>query len=151
MEHLASFKEDFFTLLEAGFIAVNQSDQAAATSLFEAASLLDPKNSLSQVGLGYLYLHILEIKKACSYFEAVLKVEPDNQMAKSFFGLCMAMSTDMVTEGEKILEEAAKSPDHLVSNLSKDALHFVEQFVKKEPTPLELMQETRKQNTEDDE
>ena len=60
--HLNKFKDDFFLFLEAGFIAVNQADEDAAVKLFKAAQLLDPQQSLPQIGFGYLHLHKLELK-----------------------------------------------------------------------------------------
>ncbi len=140
MSMLSEFAEDFFLFLESGFIAVNQSDEDSAVKLFQAAMLVDPKNSLSKVGLGYMHLHKLEISKACSYFEEVLKEDPQNEMAKTFLGLALTMSPDKVTEGEKLLFQMEKSSDNLIRNLSTDALSFVDNFVKKEPTPLDLQE-----------
>ena len=50
---LAKYKEHFIVMVEAGFIAVNQADEDSAMKLFKAATLLDPKNLLPRVGMGY--------------------------------------------------------------------------------------------------
>ncbi|MES2273069.1 MAG: SctF chaperone SctG, partial [Chlamydiota bacterium] len=57
------YKDDFFLLLEGGFIAVNQADEDAALKLFRTTELLDPENIMSKIGFGYLHLHKLELKQ----------------------------------------------------------------------------------------
>ncbi len=132
MSDLKNFKEHFVLLLEAGFIAVNQADEDSAVKLFKASELLNPKSTLPKIGLGYLYLHKLELKQSCKMFKEVLEVEPDNEMAKTFLGLAMTFTTDQVSEGEKILSDAATdSSDKQVKTLAETALDFVEKFVKK--------------------
>ncbi len=140
---LTEYGKDFILLAEAGFIAVNQSDEDSAIKLFQAAALLNPENSLPTIGMGYLYLHKLQIKKACDLFEKVLKEEPHNEMVKSFLGLCLVFSSSKVTKGEKILEETLHSGDKMVRNLSESALKFVETFVKKPSSPMERISKTR--------
>jgi len=130
-------KEDFILLLEAGFIAVNQADEASAKRLFNAAAVLDPTSVLPKVGIGYLHLHKLELKQACEIFEGVLKKDPDNEMAKTFLGLTLGFTPKGVTKAEQILENTAKSKDSLIHNLSVSALEFIDKFVKKEPSPYE--------------
>ncbi len=137
MGHLQRFKEDFILLLESGFIAVNQADEDSAVKLFKASQLLDPHNILSKIGLGYLHLHKLELRQACQLFEDVLKKEPDNEMAKTFLGLCLSLSPDAVDKGESLLHQTEKSSDSLIQGLSKTALDFVDKFIKTEPTPVE--------------
>lgn len=132
MKDLAQFKDHFVLLLEAGFIAVNQADEDSATKLFKAAQLLNPKSTLPEIGLGYLYLHKLELKQACKSFKAVLEKEPHNDMAKAFLGLSMTMTADQITEGEKILTDTAShTSDKQVKHLAESALTFVEKFIKK--------------------
>lgn len=132
MEDLSKYDEDFFLFLEAGFIAINQADEDAAVKMFNACELLRPDNSLVQVGIGYLHLHKLELKNAIKCFEEVLAKEPDNEMAKTFLGIAFSLTPDQVTQGEKILEEAAKdSSDSDVKKVANTTLDFVEHFVKK--------------------
>lgn len=135
MKYLKAYKEDFVLMLEAGFIAVNQADEDAATKLFRAAELLDPENVLPKVGFGYLHLHKLELKQACRAFEEVLEKDPHNDMAKAFLGLSMSMQPTTVTKGEKMLESTLKSKDPLVKKLAGTALDFVDRFIKKSPGP----------------
>jgi len=129
------YKEDFILLLEAGFIAVNQSDEDSATKLFKAAALLDPENPLPTIGVGYLHLHKLELRQAVQAFEAVLTKDPHNDMAKAFMGLAMSLQPNSMDKGEKILEQTCKSSDPLIKKLSNTSIDFVERFLKKSPGP----------------
>lgn len=129
------FKDDFYVLLEAGFIAVNQADEDAALKLFKAAEMLDPTNLLPSVGFGYLHLHKLELAQAVKRFEEALKKEPNNDMAKSLLGICMSLSPEMMVQGEKILAQTMKSKDPSIKELSHTAIDFVEKYVKKPSGP----------------
>lgn len=135
MSVLKKHKEDWLLFTEAGFIAVNQADEDAAKKLFSAGELLNPENTLPQVGFGYLHLHKLELKQAVKAFEEVLDKEPHNEMAKAFMGICISMMPNASAKGEKILEQTLKSKDPLIKNLSNTAIDFVEKFVKKSPGP----------------
>ncbi len=130
------YKEDFILLAEAGFIAVNQADEDAALKLFKAAEILDPKNVLPKIGFGYLHLHKLELKQAVKYFDEVLELDPQNDMAKAFKGLSMSMMPNTVDKGEKILEQTLKSKDPAIKQLAGSAIDFVERFIKKNPGPV---------------
>ncbi|MFA5250058.1 MAG: hypothetical protein WC371_01445 [Parachlamydiales bacterium] len=138
MQQMAKYKKDFALFLEAGFIAINQMDEAAATRLFNAAALLNPENTLTEIGKGYLQLHLLNLKGAAAHFEKVLKQEPDNEMAKTFLGVTLSWQPAETIKGEKILEETANSRDPAVKKISKTAIDFVETFVKKKPSPAEI-------------
>lgn len=134
---LQKYKEDFLLFLEAGFVAINQADEDCAVKLFKACQLLNPKNTLSKIGMGYLHLHKLELKQAINFFEEALKEEPKNEMAKAFLGIAMTMTPTKVSAGEKLLMETNKSPDKMVKQLSNTALDFVDKFIKKESSPIE--------------
>ncbi len=129
------YKEDFILLAEAGFIAVNQADEDSALKLFRAAELLDSKNILPKIGMGYLHLHKLELKQAVKSFEDVLEIDPHNDMAKAFMGLCLSMMPNTVGKGEKMLEQTLKSKDPAIKKLADSAIDFVEKFIKKTPGP----------------
>lgn len=129
------YKEDFILLAEAGFIAVNQADESSAVKLFKAAEVLDKKNILPKIGMGYLHLHKLELKEAIKQFDGVLKEDPKNEMALAFKGLCLSLTPNMTNKGEKILEKTMKSKDKQIKNLSESAIDFVEKFVKQSPGP----------------
>ncbi|MBI5272954.1 MAG: SctF chaperone SctG [Chlamydiia bacterium] len=131
------YKEDWLLFTEAGFIAVNQADEDAALKLFKAAELLHPDNTLPKVGFGYLHLHKLELKRAVKVFEEILEKEPNNEMAKTFLGICLGLMPNMVERGEKILEQTKKSHDPMIKTLASTAIDFVEKFVKKAPGPAE--------------
>ncbi len=132
---IKKYTEDFILFAEAGFIAVNQADEDAALKLFRAAELLDHENVLPKIGFGYLHLHKMELKQAVKYFEEVLEIEPKNDMAKAFMGLCLSMQPNSTTKGEKILEQTLKSKDPLVKEMAGTAIDFVERFIKKPAGP----------------
>lgn len=135
-QHLQKYKEHFILFGEAAFIAINQADEDAAIKLFKAAELLQPDNILPKIGMGYLHLCKLELKQAAKLFEEILVKDPHNEMAKAFLGLSMSLNPKDIDKGEKVLEESAKEArDPMIKDLAKNALDFVEKFVKKTPTP----------------
>ncbi len=144
MEDLSHFNQDFVLFLECGFIAVNQTDEDSAEKLFEASHLLRPENLMPEVGYGYLHLMKLELKQACAKFEKILKEEPDNHMAKALLGLSLCFTPKGVSKGEKYLHDAHRSHDKGVKKLSESAMEFVDNFVKKAPTPAQVQKPKKK-------
>jgi hypothetical protein len=139
MESLHDYQDSFILLTEAGFIAVNQTDEDAATKLFEAASMLKPHHMLPKIGMGYLHLCKLELKQACQLFRDVLAKDPHNEMAQAFLGLSLSLSPTETAKGEHQLEETAKkAKDPMIKTLAISALDFVERFVKKPGSPMHL-------------
>lgn len=135
---LEPYKEHYVTMIEAGFIAVNQSDEDSAIKLFKAADLLTPGNFMSQLGIGYLHLCKLELKQSCKIFSDVLEKDPNNEIAKAFLGLSLSLNPKEVDKGTEILKEADKgTKDPFLKNLTGNALSFVDKFIKKSPTPSE--------------
>ena len=128
---LENFKDKFVLFLEAGFIAVNHADEDSAQKLFAVSKMLKPESTLNQVGFGYLHLCKLELKMAEAYFKKVLEIDPVNDMARTFLGVTLSLSPKEGAEGEKLLTEMAKSGNEESKKLSKDALDFVDTFVKK--------------------
>lgn len=136
MGQLEKFKQDYILMAEAGFIAVNQTDEDSAVKLFNAATLLDPTSLLPKIGMGYIHLVKLELKQAIKIFEEVLAVDPKNETAKAFLGISLSLNPTECAKGEKVLEEMTKNAQEpMVKNLSITALEFVEKFVKKAPSP----------------
>jgi hypothetical protein len=149
MANLQNFKDHFILLCEAGFIAVNQADEDAASKLFKASELLKPENTLPTLGKGYMHLMKLELNQACKLFDQVIAKEPTNEMAKAFLGLSYALTSSDVSKGEHLLEETAeKSKDPQVKKLADTALDFVEKFIKKSPSPVEKPTEKKKKKKE---
>ncbi len=145
MANVKEFEDHFILLCEAGFVAVNQADEDAATKLFKASELLKPENTLPKVGQGYMHLMKLELKQACKLFDEVIAKEPSNDMAKAFLGLSYSLTATELEKGEKLLEDTAKkAKDGQVKKLSEAALEFVEKFIKKAPSPLEKPPEKKK-------
>ena len=139
MEDLTKYDDDFFLFLEGGFIAINQADEDSAVKLFKVCELLRPDNPLIKTGLGYLHLHKLELKAATEYFNEVLKTHPEDEMAKTFLGIALALTPKQTVEGEKLLEESLKSSsDPHIKKVAGTSLDFVERFVKKAPGPAEV-------------
>ncbi|MFA6118436.1 MAG: hypothetical protein WCT85_03005 [Parachlamydiales bacterium] len=144
MSIIDEFKKDFLLFVEAGFIATNQTDEDSTIKLFKAAAVLDKTNPLIKIGEGYLSLHKLELKNAIASFEEVLKKDPNNQMAKVFLGIAESLSPKEMLKGEKVLQETSKSPDKGIKKLSGMALDFVDKFLKKEPSPVEVKKKGKK-------
>jgi len=138
MKTLKDFKEDFILFLEVGFIAVGQSDETSSLSLFKCCELLDPQNLLSKVGKGYLHINKLELKEAIQDFEAVLKQDEKNEMAKTFMGLSYSLMPNGTDKGYQILLEMTKSKDEAIKKLAQTSLDFVDRFIKKHPGPAEV-------------
>jgi len=136
---LEKYKQDFATLMEAGFVAVNQYDEDAATKLFKAAELLSPSHPFPKIGFGYMHLCKLELTQAAKMFNDVLAKEPANDMAKAFLGLTLSFNPKEVSKGETVLKEVGKTTkDPLIKDLTKSAIDFVEKFVKKAPSPAQV-------------
>ena len=147
MSQLSKYKDQFILLVEAGFIAVNQADEDAAMKLFRASELLNPSNTLPKVGMGYMHLCKLELKQACKLFDEVLAKEPDNEMAKAFLGLSLALTPNEVAKGEKMLEATAqKSKDPTIKGLASTAVDFVDRFVKKAAMPMQAAPKEKKKH-----
>ncbi len=132
MQDLTPYKDNYIHFVEAGFIAINQGDEDSSLKLFKAAALISPENTLPKIGFGYLHLCKLELKQACKYFNEVLEKEPQNEMASTFLGLSLCLSSSEVSEGEKKLETVVKTAsDASIKNLAESTLNFVEKFIKK--------------------
>ncbi len=132
------YKEDFFLLLEAGFMAVNSADEDSAIKLFKASEVLDPKSTFPRIGYGYMHMCKLELKQASLIFSDIAEKEPENEMARTFLGICMSMSPNEMTKGETILTASAtKAGDPEIRKLASTAMDFVDNFVKKAPSPME--------------
>lgn len=131
MTDLSKYNEDFFLFLEGGFIAINQADEDAAVKLFNACKLLQPKNFLIKIGIGYLHLHKLELKSACQYFQEVLQEDPNNDIAQALLAISLSFTPDKTAKGEKILTKLSQtSSDTQVKNVANTALNFIDNFIK---------------------
>ena len=145
MTTLQDFEQQFILLCEAGFIAVNQFDEDAATKLFKASQLLSPNNTLPQIGFGYMHLCKLELRQACEMFEKALQKEPHNEMAKTFLGISLSFLPNELNKGEKMLDEISQQArDAHIKTLADTAIDFVEKFIRKSPTPVQPQPPTKK-------
>jgi hypothetical protein len=124
--------KDFFLFLEAGFVAVNNTDEDSALKLFMAAQTLRPDNVFPKIGYGYMHMCKLELKAAEEMFSSVMKTQPDNEMSHAFLGICKSMMPNKVSEGEKILDDLAKkTADKEIKELVSRSHEFIDQFIKK--------------------
>jgi len=131
-QRLQDFKEDFALLIEAGFVAVKQLDETSATRIFNAAQVMSPNSSAPQIGLGYIALNKLELKRAALIFEKVLEKEPQNYLAQTFLGMCYLLTKPKRKKGEKLVKEAMeKSQDPTIKNLGNLTLEWSEKELKK--------------------
>jgi lipopolysaccharide biosynthesis regulator YciM len=126
-DKMADFKEDFALLIEAGFIAVKQLDEISATRIFNAAQVLSPSSTAPQIGIGYIALNKLEVKEAVRIFTAVTQIEPENDLAKTFLGICYLLTKGKQKKGEKMIQEAMQqTTDATIKNLGSIALEWAE-------------------------
>jgi tetratricopeptide (TPR) repeat protein len=133
---LEDFKEDFPLLIEAGFVAVKQLDETSARHLFHAAKLLNPESTAPDIGIGYIALNKLEVKEATGIFEKIVKIEPDNQLAKTFLGISYLLTKAKRKKGEEIINQAIKeTSDETIVNLGNIALEWAEKDLKKLKSP----------------
>jgi hypothetical protein len=86
MATLQDFKADLPLLVETALIAIKQGDEESAKKLFSAVGVLDPKNTIRQLGFGLISLHKMELPQAMNYFQEILGVEPKNYRAMAFLG-----------------------------------------------------------------
>lgn len=131
------FGKDFALLVEAGFIAVKQLDESSATRLFHAAQVLNPTSTAPKIGLGYISLNKLELKKAVHAFEEVIKIEPSNMLAQTFLGMCFLLNKAKRKQGETlILQAIEKTDDSTIKKLGTMSLEWNEKELKKSKSPL---------------
>lgn len=139
MEDLSKYHEDYFLFLEAAFVSINQADEDSAVKLLKTCETLQPDNPLIKIGFGYLHLHKLELKQACSYFEEVLAANPNQEMAKVFLGIALSLTPDQTAKGEKLLTTSImESHDAQIKKVANTTLDFVDQFVKTNSGPADV-------------
>ncbi len=133
---LEDFKNDFSLFIEAGFVAVKQLDEISANRIFAAAQMVSPNSTAPQIGLGYIALNKLDLKEAVRHFDNVVKKEPDNNLAKTFYGICLLLNKQKRAEGEKLIREIiAKSDDPTIKSLGEIALVWAEKDLNKMKAP----------------
>ena len=134
MEHFKEFQKDFGILIESGFIAVKQGDEDSASKLFNASKTLNPDHSAPDIGLGYIHLSKLEIKKAKEIFQKVIDKEPNNYLALTFLGLCLMLGKTDMAKGENLVNKALNnSDDPAIQHFAQTVLTWKKEFFNKEP------------------
>lgn len=136
-EMLAEFKEDFALLIEAGFVAVKQTDEMSASRIFQAAQALNPTSVAPQIGMGYIAINKMEIKEATRIFESITQQEPENDLAQTFLGICYLLTKGKQKKGEKTVKDVLeKTTDVTIKNLATLSLEWAEKdLLKKSKAP----------------
>lgn len=135
-DKLAEFKEDFALFIEAGFIAVKQLDESSAARMFSAAQVLNPNHAAPKIGMGYIALNKLEVKKATEIFEEVTAAEPTNWIAQTFLGICFLLTKPKRKKGEKLIREAMEKTTYpSVKHLGEISLQWAEKDLYKSKSP----------------
>lgn len=124
---LDQFQDDFSLFIEAGFVAVKQLDEVSANRLFHAAHLLQSKSVAPNIGMGYIALNKLEIKRATEIFTEVLQMEPDHHLAQTFLAICHLLKKASRDQGKAELKKIEQSTDDpTIVNLCKTSLKWAE-------------------------
>jgi hypothetical protein len=136
MTDLSTFQEDFVLLLEAGFVAINQSDEDAATKLFHAAQLLNKESTAPKIGLAAIALHKLELKRSTKLLEEIVQKEPQNIRASCLLGISYLLSNKNIDEGERRLKEASEhGEDPATRKLGHLWLEVLDKGIRKSDSP----------------
>ena len=137
LELTSEFQEDFALLIECGFIGAKQLDEISSTRIFQACQLISPTSVAPQIGLGHIALSKLEIKKATDIFEKVVELEPANELATCFLGVCFLLSKDKLKKGETLINGVIeKTSDETVKNLGKLCLEWSKKDLSKKSSSL---------------
>ena len=83
-------------------------------------------------------------------FLSALKMDPDNELAKSFLGICKSMMPGKTSEGEKVLEKLdTETTDSDMKELVHRSREFIDQHVKKNTvSPMDLSKPDEKKKGE---
>ena len=143
--NLASFKEDFSLMIEAGFVAVKQCDERSARQIFKAAQILSPKSVAPEIGLGYIALNKMQLKESDAIFEDVVKKEPNNLLASAFLGISYVLQKAKRKKGIELLENARdKSDEATVKNLAEITLKWIVKDLEKKESKAPFFQQGKK-------
>jgi len=136
---MQEFDEDFALFIESGFVAVKQLDETSAARIFHAAQLISPKSTAPRIGLGWIALNKLEVKEAAAIFEKVVDQEPDNELARVFWGMSLMLQKPKRKIGEKLVQDViAKTKDPTIKNLGELSLEWVRKDLTKKESPFSL-------------
>ena len=146
---VSMFRDDFSLLIEAGFVAVKQLDEVSASRIFHAAQLISPDSTAPQIGLGYIALNKLEMREATEIFEKVIAKEPENQLAQTFYGICLLLNKQQRHKGEKLIKEIiTAATDPTIKALGEISLEWAEKDLSKEKTKAPFFGSAEKPSSE---
>ncbi len=114
------FRKDLDLFVECGLIAIKQGDEEGAKRLFAAARVLDPENTVGEIGFGLIAMHKLELKVAQTTFEKVLAKE-NNYRAKAFLSLVHMISAIKDKGGTDSQIEHMKKAGELAADVVKNS------------------------------
>jgi len=132
MDNFKDFQQDYGILVEAGFVAIKQGDEDSAVKLLNAAKILRPDHTASDLGFGYIALSKLDLVNAIQTFYKIVQKEPTNYLAKTFLGLCLMLSKSDVEAGNNLVNEAlSKSSDASVQSFAQTVLAWKSEYFSK--------------------
>lgn len=140
---IVEFKEDYPLLIELGFVAINQCDEVSARRIFAAAQAISPGHVAPKIGLAYLELCKMEIKKATAQFSEVMKQDPENYMSQVFLGICYALTKgqpELKKKAEELIQISFdKTQDPTVKHLAQISLNWIRTDLSKKNAPFSVM------------
>jgi Flp pilus assembly protein TadD len=108
-------------LLEQGYAALRQGDQAFARKQFEAALLKDPDNASIIRQLGHMSLEAGDLQAAAQRFEAARKLQPDDGFVALQLGY-IYQRMNMQAPSTEAFQSALASPDAKIHDAAALAL-----------------------------
>lgn len=134
----SEFREDASFLTQCGFIGTKQLDEVNASRIFTSLKLIAPSLTISKLGLAYIALLKMEIKKATPMFQEIFELEPNNYLVKCFLGVCYMLTKDEFKKGEKMIMEAKEqTDDQTIKTLAVSFLDWAKKdLAKKSKLPL---------------
>ena len=122
---LEVFDQDFKSLIESGFVAVNQLDEKSAIACFEAAQTLRPYSTAPKLGLGFVALNKLDLDTSESYFTDILDQDPEHELARVFLGITLSFNEQHRIRGQRMIQDIAdKTVEAEVAQLAKTAIDW---------------------------
>lgn len=142
MAQLQDFKDDLSLFVETGLIAIKQGDEESAKKLFQAAGIIDPKNSAQKMGMGLIAMHKMDLKTAEKCFKDILETESNNYRAQAFLGFTYILSvvkeenpvtrTQNLQKGAEIVNEVIEKADSpTTKKLAESLMEWVKELERK--------------------
>jgi tetratricopeptide (TPR) repeat protein len=131
---LADGRDEFRGRLLAGKAHVERKDPQKAVMELKEAVLLDPQSEDAHFYLGYAYVLLNMGKEALAEFEEVLKINPENSMAKDAVAYLSGKSKVKYSENEKAMEHFNKAEELFSRGKYREAVPEYEKALEYDPT-----------------